>query len=70
MFPNHRKAYVNTIERLREEHGKYLDFDSAEDAFRWWCSEKSKKKYLADKNIKLIVDESIVDFVDVEDNPT
>lgn len=27
-------------------------------------------KYLADKNIKLIVDESFVDFVDVEDNPT
>ena len=27
-------------------------------------------KYLADKYIKLIVDESFVDFVDVEDNPT
>lgn len=27
-------------------------------------------KYLVDKNIKLIVDESFVDFVDVEDNPT
>lgn len=27
-------------------------------------------KYLADKNIKLIVDESFVDFVDIEDNPT
>lgn len=27
-------------------------------------------KYLADKNIKLIVDESFVDFVDVEDNHT
>ena len=49
MFPNHRKAYVNTIEKLREESGKYLEFDSAEDAFNWWCSGISKKKYLADK---------------------
>lgn len=49
MFPNHRKAYINTIEKLRVEFNKYLEFDSAEDAFNWWCSGISKRVYLADK---------------------
>lgn len=49
MFPNHRKAYINTIEKLRVEFKKYLEFDSSEDALNWWSSGISKKKYLADK---------------------
>ena len=44
-----RKAYINTIEKLRVLYGKYMEFESAEDAFNWRCSGISKKKYLANK---------------------
>lgn len=49
MFPMFRRAYINTIEKLRILYGKYMEFESAEDAFNWWCSGISKKKYLANK---------------------
>lgn len=49
MFPLHRRAYINTIEKLRTRYGRYLEFDSAEDAFNWWCSGVSWKVYLANK---------------------
>lgn len=49
MFPMFRKAYINTIDKLRKQHGKYLNFESAEDAFNWWCSGISQRKYFADK---------------------
>ncbi len=49
MFPMFRKAYIHVIEILRIKYGRYVDFDSAEDAFEWWCSGISKKKYLANK---------------------
>lgn len=49
MFPQFRKAYVNTVERLRTEQGRYLEFESADDAVDWWCSGKNRKTYLADK---------------------
>lgn len=49
MYPLHCRAYINTIEKLRTLYGKYLEFDSAEDAFNWWCSGVSKAIYLANK---------------------
>lgn len=49
MFPLHKRAYINTIEKLRVQHGRYLDLDNAEDVINWWCSGISKKKYLANK---------------------
>lgn len=49
MYLLHRRAYINTIEKLRNRHGKYLEFDSAEDAFNWWCSGVSRRVYLANK---------------------
>lgn len=49
MFPLHRKAYINTIEKLRNQYGRYLEFDSAEDALNWWCSGINRKVYLANK---------------------
>lgn len=49
MFPLHRKAYINTIEKLRSQYGRYLEFDSAEDVLNWWCSGLSRKVYLANK---------------------
>lgn len=49
MFPLHRRAYINTIEKLRNQYGRYMEFDSAEDAFNWWCSGLSRKVYLANK---------------------
>lgn len=49
VFPLHRRAYINTIEKLRTEYGKYRDFDSAEDVFTWWNSGISKKVYFANK---------------------
>ncbi len=29
--------------------GKFEDFESAEDVFRWWLSDLSKPEYLANK---------------------
>lgn len=49
MYPMFRKAYINTIEKLRISYGKYMDFDSAEDALNWWCSGLNKRVYLANK---------------------
>lgn len=49
MYPMFRKAYINTIEKLRILYGRYMEFDNAEDAFNWWCSGLSKRKYLAEK---------------------
>lgn len=49
MFPLHRKAYINTIEKLRVKYGKYLDFESAEDVCEWWSSGLNKKVYFANK---------------------
>lgn len=49
LYPQHRKAYVNTVERLRSKHGRYLDFESAEDVLNWWCSGKKKEVYMAEK---------------------
>lgn len=48
-FPMFRKAYINTVQKLRDEHGRYLDFESADDVVKWWSSGKSKKEYFADK---------------------
>lgn len=48
IFLNHRKAYIHTIDKLREM-GRYLEFDSAEDALNWWSSGISKRVYLANK---------------------
>ncbi|MFR4036316.1 MAG: hypothetical protein ACLTZT_00095 [Butyricimonas faecalis] len=51
MFPNHRKAYEHD-EKLRRKSGKYLELDSTEDAFNWWCSGISKKKFGRIKQLK------------------
>lgn len=48
-MPNFKKAYINTVQKLIDRDGKYLDFDSAEDAVNWWSSGLSKKVYLANK---------------------
>lgn len=47
-YPKHRKAYLNTIHKLRAM-GKYLEFESDEDSLNWWTSGISVKKYMANK---------------------
>lgn len=47
--PNFKKAYINTIQKLMKEKGKYLEFESAEDVIDWWSSGLSRNKYLANK---------------------
>lgn len=47
--PKFKLAYINIIEKLRKEKGKYLDFESAEDVLEWWSSGKSKKRFFAEK---------------------
>lgn len=49
MFPRiAEKIYIRAIRNLMNK-GKYSDFDSAEDVFNFWISNKSKKQYFSDK---------------------
>lgn len=49
MFPRiAEKIYIRAIKDLMSK-GKYSDFDSAEDVFKFWISNKKKKKYFSDK---------------------
>jgi phosphoadenosine phosphosulfate reductase len=48
-YPNHRKAYINTIGKLMQK-GKYRAFDNPEDVFNWWISGVSQKEYMANKS--------------------
>ena len=49
MFPRiAEKIYIRAIQDLMSK-GKYSDFDSAEDVFKFWISNKNKKKYFSDK---------------------
>lgn len=46
LFPNFKKAYLNTIAELMEQ-GKFSDFDAPEAVMRWWISGVSKQKFMA-----------------------
>jgi phosphoadenosine phosphosulfate reductase len=48
-MPNFKKAYINTVQRLIDEKGKYSEFPSAEDVVDWWASGMSRKQWLANK---------------------
>lgn len=54
-MPNFKKAYVNTVQKLIIEKGKYWEFESAEDVVNWWSSGQSKAKYLASK-LQMVLD--------------
>lgn len=48
-MPNFKKAYINTVQKLIDEKGKYKEFESAEDVVNWWSSGLSRSVYLANK---------------------
>jgi len=48
-MPNFKKAYINTVQKLMNEKGKYSEFPSAEDVVNWWASGMSRKQWLANK---------------------
>lgn len=48
-MPNFKKAYVNTVQKLMDEKGKYPQFENAEDVVMWWSSGLSRAVYLANK---------------------
>lgn len=48
-MPNFKRAYINTVQKLIDEKGKYSEFDNAEDVVNWWSSGKSRSVYLAEK---------------------
>lgn len=48
-MPNFKKAYINTVQKLIDQKGKYSEFESACDAVDWWSSGLSRAKYLANK---------------------
>lgn len=48
-MPNFKKAYINTVQKLINEKGKYSEFESAEDVVNWWSSGLSRDKWLANK---------------------
>ena len=45
LFPNFKKAYLNTIAKLMEE-GKFSDFSDPEAVMRWWVSGVNKQKFM------------------------
>ncbi len=45
-YPNFKRAYVNTVQKLMVEKGKYSEFESAEDVVDWWSSGKSRDVFL------------------------
>lgn len=49
-MPNFKKAYINTVQKLINEKGKYTEFESAEDVVNWWSSGLSRKQWLGNKN--------------------
>ena len=48
-MPNFKRAYINTVQKLIIEKGKYSEFESAEDVVEWWASGLARKVYLANK---------------------
>lgn len=51
MFPKFvERVYIRAIRDLMQE-GKYDVFDTPEQVFRWWISDKSAKEFLAHQNL-------------------
>lgn len=51
MFPKFaERVYIRAIRDLMQE-GKYDAFDTPEQVFRWWISDKSAKEFLAHQNL-------------------
>jgi len=48
-MPNFKKAYINTVQKLMDDKGKYSEFLSAEDVINWWSSGMSRKQWFANK---------------------
>lgn len=48
-MPNFKRAYINTVQKLMNDKGKYPEFDSAEDVVDWWSSGLNRKKWKATK---------------------
>jgi phosphoadenosine phosphosulfate reductase len=48
-MPNFKKAYINTVQKLIDDKGKYSEFENAEDVVNWWSSGLSRAVYLANK---------------------
>lgn len=48
-MPNFKKAYINTVQKLMNDKGRFSEFSSAEEVVDWWASGKSKDKWFADK---------------------
>lgn len=58
-FPNVRKAYVNTCQKVitNNPESKFAgNFKSGEDAVRWWTSQISVKKYVALRDLQTKID--------------
>jgi len=54
-FPNVRKAYVNTCQKVitNNPESKFAgNFKDGEDAVRWWTSQISVKKYIALRDLQ------------------
>jgi len=49
-MPNFKKAYINTVQKLIDNKGKYSEFESAEDVVNWWASGMPRKQWLGMKN--------------------
>ena len=53
LYPRFKRAYILAIKRAMAKGG-FRDFDSPEDVFNWWLSNKSKKVWNANKMQRVI----------------
>lgn len=53
LFPRFaEKVYIDAIRELMETRGRYSEFDSAEDVFFWWISNKNRDEWLSNNRMK------------------
>lgn len=71
-FPKIKRAYMNTIQKIMDVHGKYTEFRNAHEVFEWWISGVSQNTYFKNKsNIhRLLTDvsENLDAFHELPDN--
>lgn len=46
LFPNHKRAYLNTIKKLQDAGKAFTDYENPESVLRWWVGGLSKERFV------------------------
>ena len=57
-YPGFKKAYINTIEKLRQKHNLFREFPDSKSVFEWWINDMSVEEYKFNK--KLLEDQCFI----------